>query len=294
MKIITRHSQENELTKLKVIWHTVFGEAGAASFFNTVQTHEHTIVAEYNGKPAAMGFIIDAGEMICEDMSLRCAMLYGIATHPEQRGIGLGKAVVNSLIETAYSRGFKAAVLCPSEDSLFEYYSKNTKMRDWFYSPEYTFTQFTTASIIANKKYPEPATPAEYISLREKLLINIPHIKSNVSVMEYQKQLCDELGGGLYKIGDSCAIVEVQLDKTVYIKELLTPDENANDMITLLTSQYKTDNITVRLPAKKEESIINTAGINTARRFGMLALKDDSLLNFNDSAFLPWYGPAFD
>jgi len=297
-EVIIRKPRECELSALGEIWHTVFGTVGAKSFFDNIYNVEQTIIAEAWGKPAAMGHIIPAGELVCREHTLSCAMLYGIATLPEHRGMGLGKKVTSELIETAFGQGFEAVILCPSEESLYEYYSKNTKMTDWFYAKEIVMT-FPIAAHSGSKLYLTPVSPVQYMEHRNRLLKDIPYINSSIKILEYQKKLCDELGGGLYKIGDSSAIVEIQPDGAVHVKELLTLNDDIDDVIACLTTSYEANEYIIRVPAQKDTNginaeRINAADINAASRFGMLALKDDILLDLNSCNFLPWYGMAFE
>ena len=105
--------------------------------------------------------------------------------------------------------------------------------------------------------------------------------------------LCDKLGGGLFRIGDSCAVVECQTDGAVWIKELLTPhgrnadltsDLNVTDLIAPIVQKFPAREYVVRRPAP----------IGQGRRFGMLAFLDDLHDDFYVNGFVPWYGMAFD
>jgi len=283
MSIIIRAPHTSELASLKDIWHTVFGDVGKNSFYDTLYEKEHTIIAEQSGKPVAMGYIAEAGDLISEELSLPCAMLYGIATLPECRGQGIGTAVVNELINTAFNLDYEAAVLCPSEDSLFEYYGKNTKLRDWFYTKEIQLNKKAIPKSTGNCRVTQ-ITPTEYMELRESLLKDIPHIKSSRASLEYQQKLCDELGGGLYKIGSSCAIVEIQPCGEVWVKELLNGTENADDLIACVATHFNSAGYLIRQPCK----------IGDGRRFGMFLTNGDMPIPEANSSYLPWYGPAFD
>jgi len=287
-EIITRKPRECEMSALGDIWHTVFGYAGAKSFFDNIYNVEHAIIAEHEGKPAAMGYIVPAGDFVCAEHTLPCAMLYGIATLPDYRGFGFGATVVNELIETAFNQGFEAVVLSPSEDSLYEYYAKITKLQAWFYVKEIAL-DFPISAQSHNKMYAVKITPEKYLEHREKLLKDIPHIKHTLATIGYQQKLCDELGGGLYKIGDACAIVEIQPQGAVWIKELLTLNDDVSDLIACITTLYEANEYIFRLPGEKED-----IGINAGRRFGMLLLQEGISIDIGKSATLPWYGPAFD
>ena len=287
-KAETRNPRSDELPALQSLWENTFGNIGKEAFFNHYYNPEMCVVAEWNHVPASAGYLIPYGEIQSDNESLPCAMIYSVATLPECRGIGFGSAVVNGLIRLAYELGYSVIVLCPSEDGLFEYYKSHTQLCDWFYVEEQTINNIpvgTAASL------PIPISAVEYSTLREELLRGITHIKHDLRALEYQQMLCQELGGGLCRIGNSCAVVERQPDGTVWVKEFLIPGGSINDLqscpvasdaISAIMQIYPANNYIVRYPA----------GFGKGRRFGMLADCGNKGIKQNNSA--PWYGVAFD
>jgi len=292
-----RNPRLDEVPELQNIWNHVFGNIGIDAFFLNFFNTEMCIIAEYNNKPVAMGYLVPFGEIINGFDSISCMMTYSIATLPDHRGKGLGAAIVNKLIDTAFKNNLPV-VLCPSDDSLFDYYNSRSGFIDWFYANECVYKNISP--------YSDPIIPVEisideYISMRENLLNKVVHIKHDFQTLQYQVDLCGLLGGGLYKIGDACAVIECQANGAVWIKELLIKH--------LLKTENKSD-FPVSDPALINEIIASIAYLfpaeeylirypsylNTGRRFGMIKHPVDlceSDLN-SGNGFAPWYGMAFD
>ena len=296
--IITRNPRNEEIPVLQNIWEKVFGNVGMVSFFDHFYAPEFCIIAEIDGIPSAMGFFIPFGFVECvgnSPDSIPCAMIYSIATMPQHRNKGLGTSVVNELIKNARENGYPAVVLCPQEDGLFEYYKNRTILFDWFYADEMVINH-TSAGLCSNISAPIQLSASKYNDARNELFKESIYIKHDLHVIEYQQQLCTELGGGFYNVGDSYIVIERQDKNTVWIKELLTQpciyDEKnirriAADVISSIYNLFPACDYMIRFPA------CNGKG----RRFGMLALENDDLnkaQQYLNGPFLPWYGMAFD
>ena len=222
------------------------------AFFYNLFTPDRCCAVIEGDAPVAAGYLIPAGNLVVEAHKTPCAMIYAVASLPEHRNRGYGTTVVRELITVAHSDGYPAVVLCPSDDSLFEFYSVRAGFRDWFYLSEQRFDGFTNTCPRDNRRCEtlRPATrqkklnsevfppanhisrlhetgPGEYSLLREKLLSGIPHIEYDQCMLSYQSVICREYGGGLFKIetdyGTSCAVVEAPPDGPVAVKELLSP-----------------------------------------------------------------------
>ena len=296
--IITRNPHSGETLILRRIWKDVFGNTGTESFFSHLFDSGNCILAEINNTPAAAGYLVPFGKIQYGSLNaetISCAMIYSVATLPEYRGLGLGTAVVNSLINHAYMNGYSAVVLCPQGDGLFEYYGSRTGLYDWFYINELILNT-TEAVSCHNLPAPVKITANEYKKIREQLLYDTIYIKHDPSILEYQNELCTELGGGLFKIGDSCAVIERQSDGIVWIKEFLSPDlktcvykldEIVEKMISVISVLFPAREYLVRFPSYDKKG----------RRFGMIVFNDtlkNKLPSGYDFISLPWYGMAFD
>jgi len=286
-EILIRKPHDDEVTVLRGIWKLIFGEVGLESFFDFFYDTDLCAVAVFDDKIVSAGYLVHTGELLYDRSSIPCTMIYSIATIPEYRGIGLGTAVVKELIKISRILGCPAVVLCPLEDSLFEFYSKHTGLFDWFYIDEQIYEDIQIKSNIpADGKIPVPEkiSAGDYYRMRESLLDGSIHIRQEIRIFEYQVMLCDELGGGLYRIGDSCAVVELQPDGEVWVKELLTAGPDINDLIASIASKFPAYKYIVRSPAKAGKG----------RRFGMLGLPDEMTVDISKNTTAPWFGMAFD
>jgi len=294
-RIVTRIPRTGEIPLLQNIWSTVFGNVGIKSFFRHFSDLEFCIIAEIEGSPAAMGYLVDAGDIICNTEVFRCAMIYSVATLPEYRGRGLGTAVVNRLLNLACEHGYSAVALCPSDDELFDYYGARTQFRDWFYVNEQVLTEasFRSDANMGDTTQLMEISTSEYKDLRERLLEGVIYIKQDLNALEYQSVLCRELGGGLFKFGEACATIERQPSGSIWIKELLTPDlkhtdiisdPNISDFILSVIHMFPSHEHILRCPSQS----------GMWRRFGMLASSGELIDSFTASDFTPWYGLAFD
>ena len=197
MNILTRNPHPDEVSSLLDIWSVVFGDTGRDSFFLHYYKPNLCIIAESDGRPVAAGYLVPFGDLRQLSVSHRCSMIYSVATLPQYRGLGFGSAVVGELISLAYKLNYSAVVLCPSEDKLFEYYSKHTALRNWFYVKELSVKK---DSLPAAKIKPVEISARDYIIMRENFLADIIHIEHDIKVFDYQSSLCSESGGGFFRI----------------------------------------------------------------------------------------------
>jgi len=295
-EVTIRHPHIDEAPVLQEIWYSIFGDIGIDAFFNTFYDPGFCVVTEFKGSITSMGYLLSSGDIkVVQDsnnseMSLRSAMIYSVGTLPAYRGEGFGSKVVDGLINLAHESDYDAVVLCPSEDSLFEYYSTRTKLRDWFFINEYTFIVPPTG---VSPVVPEKISVNDYISMREELLGEIVHIRQESQHFKYQHDLSVELGGGLFRIGDSCAVVERQPNGAVWIKELLIPDICDEGQITDFEFNRSVVSIAQTFPS--HVYLVRTpAGTGRGRRFGMIDFLKSGFGDFKKSNVAPWYGMAFD
>jgi hypothetical protein len=140
----------------------------------------------------------------------------------------------------------------------------------------------------------------EYADLRTNLLSGIPQISLHSTALAYQEKLCNLYGGGLFSVktpdGFACVIVEVQHDGVVYIKELLSPLQHEQAVISAIAKMFPaTSEYIIRTPVS-QAATANEKTIFTASktRFAMLAVTDDFPDSPAPADFLPWCGCAFD
>jgi len=288
--IITRNPRIGEVPALRDMWGAVFGDVGAKSFFEYLFDSELCVIAEVEGAPAAMGYLIPTGEVVYGAEAFRCAMIYSVATLPKYRGRGFGTAVVHKLISLAREIGYPAIVLCPTDDDLFEYYKAHSELREWFYVNEIIIDQ---APANTNPALLTDVSATEYHSQREVLLKGTVHIRQDLHIFEYQSLLCKELGGGLFRIGNSYAVVERQPDGAVWVKEYLSPGGSIGDSASGPDFMNAISSIMHKFPSHTYV-VRSLSRISEGRRFGMIAFSDIQKFDLCENATSPWYGMAFD
>ena len=322
MTSIIRAPGLDEMPALHRIWTEAFGGEDIASFFSHYFDPEFCAVAAVGGAPVAAGYLFPTGGLICGGIVIPCAMIYGVATLPGYRSLGYGAAVLRELLLTARRAGFPAVALCPSEDSLFEYYSARTELRDWFYIVERSFEKPRSGGARVELA---PAGAEEYGRLREAALLGVAHIRQDPRALSYQSLLCGEYGGGLYSAAISgldsrgadqgggcavaCAAVEIGQGGEVWVKELLAPPGMDDAVLSAIADAYPAGRYIVRTPAigaparpdapaagqdaSNRRTCERGAGARI-RRFGMLSAPPGVLSAADPCNATPWLGFAFD
>ena len=307
-----------EIPELRKIWSAAFRSDDDELFFDSCFVPELSLAVICDSAVAAAGYLIPAGHLISGGLSFPCAMIYGVATHPEYRNRGFGESIVKGLIVLGNKAGYPEIVLCPTEDSLFGYYSARSCLRDWFYIWELAIS---SAPVNGSRNTLTQVTPDEYIRLREDLLSNVPHISFDLRTMMYQESLCRRYGGGFFRYhspaGAACALIETQSESEIRIKELLAPDIcDINDILPCflaeITAEFPASRYIIRTPVclndnqsaiSVKKGYVTQAGIKHScepppvsipRRFGMLAAPERHNTETKGFNYAPWYGIAFD
>ncbi|MCL2152264.1 MAG: GNAT family N-acetyltransferase [Oscillospiraceae bacterium] len=266
-----------EERQLRHIWRCVFGKGEESAFFGFYYDPELCIAAIEDGVPVAAGYLLPTGDAVYGATSLPCAMIYGVATLPGHRCQGLGAAVVRVLLRLGNDLGFPTIALCPSEDSLFGFYSARSELREWFYIDEQKLVISTSVDASCKGRdrvgdrnrdsgariMPREVSHSDYGRLRESLLIGIPHIRADERALSYQELLCHESNGALVQIdtpgGVSCAIVEPRQEEPLLIKELLAPDGFEPDAISSIMLASHANECVVRVPARSQNQHTQSA-----------------------------------
>lgn len=114
-----------ELTPQEVecrrLWVDVFGDSREEvdRFFIDIHHADNLLMHSEAGKVVSMLHIVEIVTALGPT-----AYLYAIATAPEWRGRGFAEQLITRAIDVARSRGYKAVMLIPSEESLVEYYKR--------------------------------------------------------------------------------------------------------------------------------------------------------------------------
>ena len=101
--------------QLKDLWQLAFGdgEAFIDLFFRTGFSPERCLYLTENGQVTAALYWLD-----CEYRGQKQAYIYAVATHPEHRGKGLCRKLMDMTHEGLKEQGYHAALLRPADDGL--------------------------------------------------------------------------------------------------------------------------------------------------------------------------------
>ena len=154
-----RMARPGEESELRALWTAVFGDEPEYldTYFRELYAPENVRVIEADGRIVSAAHIVFFGSR---------RYIYAVATYPEYRGRGYGRAVVLAAADG------RPAYLAPAEPSLFRWYreSVGAEVCDCFAptEPEETLT---------------PLTPEEYMTRREELLRGVPHAEYTPGIL---------------------------------------------------------------------------------------------------------------
>ncbi len=271
-----RLSRPGDEEQLKKLWETVFGDERQYidTFFEYNYRPGGAMVMELDGVIISGIYMVPMGGMCFPDGSvLPASITYALATYPEHRGRGYGFGVMCAAIEHDFSRGYVCNSLCPAEDSLFPYYTSRIGYRDCFYLRE---AEISRSDLKPASGSAVPAVPSEYNSFRNSFLTGRLFMMFDGSGISYQKRLCTDTGGNLFMINASgfsgAACCEYLEDGTLFIKELLCPDEHILDALSILAGVLSGDRIILRTPADTGAALGGSV-----RRYGQMMRSDGNL-----------------
>ncbi|MBR6952151.1 MAG: GNAT family N-acetyltransferase [Oscillospiraceae bacterium] len=242
--------EENELKKL---WHAVFGDDRAYidAWFRAFFRPEVTAVIRDGNDIAAMAFVLPLGTL----HGAPCASLYAVASAPEKRGLGLGKAVTRSAAALAERAGFAHVLLRPADRSLFRFYEKLG------FSPVCPARK-TACRLTGSGPAAVPCGPDRYLEVRDTLPDAVGAVCPSADLLSF----FSSAGGRLYAGEGFCAAVENEDGKAMF-RELLTggksPEPDA-----LSSMAYGATEAVILQPCSW------SAGVPCAMRYGSLPEED--------------------
>jgi GNAT superfamily N-acetyltransferase len=107
--------------QLKQLWHLAFGdgEEFIDLFFATAYSPNRCLYLTDEGNVTAALYWLD-----CEFKGKKQAYIYAVATHPDHRGKGLCRKLMDRAHETLKAQGYTAALLRPADEGLRRMYGK--------------------------------------------------------------------------------------------------------------------------------------------------------------------------
>ena len=103
------------------LWQTAFGDTATFLdiFFRTAYAHDHCRCLLENGEITAILYWID-----CSVKDQKLAYIYAVATHPDHRGRGLCRMLMENTHTLLCSQGYAGAVLVPQQEGLRKMYAR--------------------------------------------------------------------------------------------------------------------------------------------------------------------------
>lgn len=280
--VLFRPARPEEEADQKKLWRLAFGDSEAYinRFFECCGPHTQSMVLEESGEVRGATQLLPVTLRGAAGERYRCAYVYGVCIHPDHQGQGLGRAMASYADFYLQEKGFDCAVTVPAEDGLHRFYALQG-FGECFRHREYRAARSTLPR-------PEPGDlarrvgGAEYAMLREQRLKGTLHVAYGVELLNYQWDLCEASGGGLYALqvegAVGCACVEGDL-----VKELLLPPELEERGLAALMTAGAWEELTVRTPGRE------------GRPFGMLRwYRNDIAFDWDWVNTRGYLGLAFD
>ena len=119
----SRWALPREQAALQSLWKLCFGDDEEVTdcFFALFPPKLHTRVMDHDGRIAAMASWLPV-TLHLDGRIIPGAYIYAVATHPDFRGKGLCRSLMEELEASLRLQGMEFAALCPAEDSLYRFY----------------------------------------------------------------------------------------------------------------------------------------------------------------------------
>ena len=112
------------MMQVREIWHHCFGnDAFCEWFFARLYDPQYLRVLTVGKTVVAMLFCFPR-EIVSQNRVFKSWYLYGIGTHPSERGKGYARQLIQTCISEAKEQGIDLCFLIPAEQSLFSYYER--------------------------------------------------------------------------------------------------------------------------------------------------------------------------
>jgi len=169
--------------QLKQLWHMAFGdgEEFIDLFFRTAYAPERCLYLTEDDQITAALYWLD-----CEYRGQKQAYIYAVATHPDHRGKGLCRKLMDMTHNILKEQGYSAALLRPADDGLRRMYRKMG------YRIATAVTEFEAAA--GEPVALRQISAREYESLRRKYLPEDGVVQEGVSI-DYLASYAQLYGG---------------------------------------------------------------------------------------------------
>ncbi|MPM22134.1 hypothetical protein SDC9_68585 [bioreactor metagenome] len=280
-----RPSFPEELPQQMALWRRIFGDTQEFLdyFYNTCCSPRDVVVLEEKGEVCSMAAILPMTVCFPDGRIASAGYIYAFCTRPEDRGRGMGGAILDYADRYLKEKGADGVILVPAEKSLYEYfgshgYRKCFLKRIW----EVARNEISQSGETGRA---EKISPEDYGVLRERLLTGRFHVAYGLPLLSLQNWISEVSGGGLFRLNvsgtEGCAAVEKSRSDYAEIKELLLPPQALPRGLEAIAAAVPATRYQVRIPALEIEG--------DERPFGMMKWYREDLsgiLNGGQSGYL--------
>ena len=251
MKQVLRTSTNADIPRLETLWTLAFGDGGdyLNNFFQCYYTPDRVLVLEIDGVIQAMTTWFPSTFVLPDGVRRRCAYLYAVATHPDQRGRGLATTLLAYCDDFLRNAGFDGVTTVPARPDLHVFFGLHGFQECFVQSEAEFYPQNSTMPV---DNFLQPVSPEQYHTLRETLLNGTLHIDLDLDGIIYQAGASALSGGGMYhltsKDGDAILCLEGGSDGLCFAKELLGSKNACDQALSLLPTVSKATRYLIRQP----------------------------------------------
>lgn len=223
------------------LWHRVFGDPYSYIELIFKEEYSNSILCfgEIKGEEVVSAFYLLKNTLKFEGKLYNGVYLYAAATLPEYRGDGLMSALINEAQEYCRENGYDFVSLVPSENSLYNYYS-----RFGFESAMYRYKGSITHSGKASVACKIIENSNAVLSVRSKYDNNI--ITFDKNAFSYAADCLKAGGYSFYLLSEDSYALFSKEQKSV--EEFISPTDKLDINGRILCDLLPEDNITISAP----------------------------------------------
>lgn len=205
----------DDVPALISLWCTCFDdtESFVRAFFSALPEIGSGIVAECGGIPVSAAYTLNGQELVNGGKSRKVGYIYGVATDPRFRGLGIGGAVVRETARLSKKLGAEIISTLPAEESLYQWYEDLIGVKKRLCREKICTASKPCMAV-------SEISTSEYATKREMLLHEKAHLRLSPASFEFEGTLLQEYGGGFFSVGDGVAAAYID-GETALIRELI-------------------------------------------------------------------------
>lgn len=215
---LIRPFRAEDTPQLRALWQIAFGDGDEYidSFFESFLRPGACVVAEVGGRVVSAMYMLPGQTLYpYRKNTLTAGYTYALATLPEYRGRGIGRAVYRAASDKVLESADAACVL-PAEKGLYPFYEEASGARPVSFVREARFRREELASLTPCMAARLPTL--EYALMRGSVLSGYPHAALSDEMFEH----LERTGTEFFVIPGGVAAAETE-DGVCRITELLDP-----------------------------------------------------------------------